>query len=420
MLKEKVKVVIDYIAKHSRIVFPVIVIVAVAATVSLALGAESTDKLASRNGENASVEETAADETAVAESTEMIPMVLNEDPMITSLIATFYNAMALGDTETLMSVCDEINSKDLFRYQEQAKYIELYPTLDIYTKPGPEEGTTIAFIYYKVVFADHEEQFPGYAAHYVCTNEQGELYICRSEISDEANEYITQVMSQDDVVEFHNRVTVEYNDLMEANPELLEYLSEMDAQVSAAVGVALAQENAEETQQEAGTIPEEGAEGTETTTPENGETVAEGTEQANEDTPVENVVQYATATTTVNVRSSDSEQADKLGKVSGGSKLQILEQKVNGWTKVLFEGKEGYIKSEYLELAESAEGVSVIGSVTATTNINVRATANESAEKLGVLIGGGTADLLANENGWCKINYEGQVGYVKADYVQVN
>jgi len=396
----------EFILKHSKILFPVIVIIAVAATVALALGAKSADKLEFQNTETSPVEVAATEETVTADTSDIIPMVLNEDPAITTLITSFYNAVALGDTETLTSVCDEITSKDLYRYQEQAKYIEQYPTLEIYTKPGPESGTTIAFIYYKVVFADHEEQFPGYAAHYVCTNEQGQLYICRSEISNEENEYITVVMSQDDVVEFHNRVTVEYNELMAAKPELLEYLSEMDAQVSAAVGVALAQENATEN-------PEQ-------TIPEAQEPVVETTEQPPVEAPAENVVQYATATTTVNVRSSDSENADKLGKVTGGSKLQILERKVNGWTKVLYEGKEGYIKSEFLEVAESAEGAAVIGSVTATTNINVRSSASEDGNKLGVLIGGGTADLLANENGWCKIKYEGQVGYVKADYVEVN
>ena len=336
-------------------------------------------------------------------------MVLNEDPAITTLITTFYNAVALGDEAAISSVCDNIPIQDIVRYAETAKYIDTYPVLEIYTKPGPEAGSTIAFIYYKVVFAGHEEQFPGYKAHYVCTNDEGELYIKTGENSDEVNQYIEEVMSQDDVVEFHNRVTVEYNDLVSAKPELLEYLSEMNSQISAAVGTRLALINAEETS-EAG---ENAAGGGENSPVE----ATEGSDPASSVQPAENVVQYATASTTVNVRSSDSERADKLGKVTGGTRLQILEQKVNGWTKVLYDGKEGFIKSEFLEVAESANGLQSIGSVTATTNINVRASASETAEKLGVLIGGDTVDLYANENGWCKINYNGQVGYVKADYV---
>ena len=158
-------------------------------------------------------------------------------------------------------------------------------------------------------------------------------------------------------------------------------------------------------------------EGTDNAAGTEGTDATEGGEQP-QPAAAEDVPQYATATTTVNVRSSDSEKADKLGKVSGGSKLQVLEQRVNGWTKVLFEGKEGYIKSEFLQMAESADGAEVIGTVTATTNINVRAAASETADRLGVLAGGDSVELVARENGWCKIKYNGQIGYVKEDYVQ--
>ena len=126
---------------------------------------------------------------------------------------------------------------------------------------------------------------------------------------------------------------------------------------------------------------------------------------------------YATATTTVNVRSSDSEIADKVTKVSGGTKVEVVEQKVNGWSKVIADGKEGYIKSEYLRMAEAVTG-EAIGTVTAATTVNVRMSPSQDAEKLGVLAGGDTADLLERVDDWCKINYKGTVGYVKAEFVQ--
>ena len=220
-------------------------------------------------------------------------------------------------------------------------------------------------------------------------------------------------MSQDDVVEFNNRVIVEYKELMKEHPELLEYLNEMDQQVNAAVGVELADQNATEMQPDANAEGQE-TQGTDTETPDAN---TENPEQT-ADTPVENVVQYVTTTATVNVRSSDSEKADKMGKVSQGTQLQVVEERVNGWTKILFDGKEGFIKSEYLEAVESAAGMESIGTVTATTNINVRSSASETADRLGVLAGGDSAELLANENGWCKIKYNGKVGYVKSDYVQ--
>ena len=134
--------------------------------------------------------------------------------------------------------------------------------------------------------------------------------------------------------------------------------------------------------------------------------------------PVVSQPTSGTATTTVNVRASDSEKAEKIGKVSGGTEVQIVEQQVNGWTHILYEGKDGYIKSQYLRVAETADTSQVIGQVTATTNINVRLAPSQDSAKLGILTGGDTVDLLEKVDGWCKIIYSGQIGYVKEEYVQ--
>lgn len=403
MWKEKIHSIGNYIIKHNKVVLPAVVVVAVAITVSVSLSLSNRHKEAQQEAEIAS----AASETATETATEEVPLVANEEGAIYTLIATYYNAMATGDEETLRSVCDEISDKDMYRYVELSQYIDYYPTLEIYTKTGPEEGSVIAYVYYKISFVGHEEEVPGYQALYICTNDQGGLYIKRGENSEEVNEYIKTVSTQDDVVEFNNKITVEYNELMVDHPEVLQYISELDSQVSIAVGEKLANQVAAETQvAEAGT--EEGSTDGQDTQTENGEQ-----QEAEDQGP-----QYVTTTTTVNVRSSDSEQADKLGKVSGGTKLQVLEQRPNGWTKVDYEGKEGYIKTEFLQLAESAAGTETIGTVTATTNINVRASASETADRLGVLSGGDSAELVGTEGDWSKIKYNGQIGYVKSEYMQ--
>ena len=403
MWKEKIHSIGNYIIKHNKVVLPAVVVVAVAITVSVSLSLSNRHKEAQQEAEIAS----AASETATETATEEVPLVANEEGAIYTLIATYYNAMATGDEETLRSVCDEISDKDMYRYVELSQYIDYYPTLEIYTKTGPEEGSVIAYVYYKISFVGHEEEVPGYQALYICTNDQGGLYIKRGENSEEVNEYIKTVSTQDDVVEFNNKITVEYNELMVDHPEVLQYISELDSQVSIAVGEKLANQVAAETQvAEAGT--EEGSTDGQDTQTENGEQ-----QEAEDQGP-----QYVITTTTVNVRSSDSEQADKLGKVSGGTKLQVLEQRPNGWTKVDYEGKEGYIKTEFLQLAESAAGTGTIGTVTATTNINVRASASETADRLGVLSGGDSAELVGTEGDWSKIKYNGQIGYVKSEYVQ--
>lgn len=408
MLKDKLRMALDFVVKHSKIAFPVIICAAVALTVTAALRAGNADKIGQGQ------ESVAADttETGVLEETgtQAVPLVENTDEAVLGLILQYYNSMANGDMETLVSLCDEISEKDYFHYQEYAKYIEFYPTIEIYTKPGPEEGSTIAYVYSKTVFVNHEEEFPGYQGYYICTREDGSLYIKRGENTEEVNDYIRQVTAEDDVIEFNNRITVEYNNLLIEKPELFEYLSELDAQVNTAVGVQLAK-LAEETEASARDEQADGS-GDENGAEEGGEGEAEGSGA------IEPVTQYVIATTTVNVRSSDSEKADRLGKASGGEKLELVEQRVNGWSKVIFEGKEGYIKSEYLQIAESAESAETIGTVKAVTNVNVRASASETAGKLGIVAGGDTLELIAEENGWCKVKYNGQIGYVKSDFVE--
>ncbi|MCM1045973.1 MAG: SH3 domain-containing protein [Candidatus Gastranaerophilales bacterium] len=406
MLKDKAREAGAYILEHSKILFPVIVIAAVAVTVTIALSAggstEDDSTLPSQEGSMENTDGVPGDEY------QDIPMEENTDEGIGTLIRSYYDALAEGDTDALSTLCHGISQQDLLRFGETASYIQSYPVVEIYTKPGLEEGTKIAYVYSRVILNAFEDEISGYQTMMICKDEQGQYYINRGEFSAEVQSYIERVSAQDDVVVFNNRVNTEYNDLMYAKPEIFEYLSQLDSWVSTAVGERIAELNTEEGetgQEESGEDVLENGEGGNT---ENPETSA----------PTEPVILYATATTTVNVRSSDSENANRLGKITGGTKIQVLEQRVNGWTKVLYEGSEGFIKSEYLELVESADNAEVIGTVTATTNINVRASASETADRLGVLAGGETADLLANENGWCKINYNGQVGYVKADYVE--
>ncbi|MBR4965350.1 MAG: SH3 domain-containing protein, partial [Lachnospiraceae bacterium] len=104
--------------------------------------------------------------------------------------------------------------------------------------------------------------------------------------------------------------------------------------------------------------------------------------------------------------------------------LTRLEQKLNGWSKVIYEGKEGYIKSEYLVSLEDGgadeEDVSTTGKfVKVKENVNVRAEANETARKLGLAYQGTKLELIEKlDNGWTKVKYEGQTAYVKSEYVE--
>jgi len=441
--KDKIDALLDFIIKHSKIFFPVIVVVAVAVTVFVGLSANRTKAdqgepeavmLASGlGGEQVLPEQTPSPSPEASPEplqtvSEDVPLTENENPEVYTLLATYYDASAHGDYATLVSIYDELSENELLRYIETSKYLDHYPVLDVYTKPGPAEDSILAYVYYKVCFVNHEEEFPGYQVFYLCRDDERGLYIKSEEnFTEEEKEYITTVTLQDDVLEFHNRVTVEYNELMEGHPELLAYLHELGSQVDVAIGVKLAEAGQEpgEEGQSGGTpedgevsqgdgAPEGGSQGDET--PEGGDVPAPN-EGGTPEQPVDAGPQYASASTTVNVRSSDSEQADKLGKIDGGTRIQVQEVRLNGWTKVVYNGSDGYIKSEYLKMEESTAGMEVIGTVTAIDNVKIRAGASLEAESLGVLSIGESLELLANEDGWCKVNFNGRAAYVKAEFV---
>ena len=406
--------ILDVIVRNCKIIFPVLVIFVAAVTVVIALNAnraEAQDSTGGSSGEQSSGQEqppasaSSADQIEEsAPSAAEVPLIANEDAAIYSLVSAYYEAIGSGDTAALQTMCHGISENNLLYYAEMSNYVDHYSDIEVYSKQGPAPGATIVYVYYKMGLVDYGES-PAYETLYVCTDEQGELFLKDASIfTEEEREYIRTASEQVDVVEFNNRVNAEYNELLVENPALLEYIGVLKTDLTTKVGEILASRAQEEEQ------PETGTEGQE-------EGAGESEPPTDADPAVETGPRYAKPTTTVNVRSSDSEQAEKLGKVSKGDRLEVQEVRLNGWTKVVYEGGDGYIKSDYLQFEENVAEQETIGTITATTNLNVRAAASADAERLGLLSGGSSLDLFAVENGWCKVNYNGQVGYVKADYV---
>ena len=399
MIKEKMLSLKKFVFRSSKFVFPVIIVLVVAIGVFFTLrirNGEVPEELMEVTGENV---------LSTEQSTEILPEEValeeNSNGDLFTLIATYYNAYANGDVESIQNITNYLDETEAIKIPEMSQYIESYPEIKIYTKPGPAEKSYLAYVYFQMTVIGFEEKISGMESFYVCTDENGKLYMNTGEVSEEEVEYIRTVSLQDDVAELSNRVTEECNTTFKNNADLYFYIQEVVNDVQKTTGEIIAAQNASEN---TGTSEGEG-------------NVEGGEASQNTGGSVQTGPVYATATTTVNVRSSDSELSDKVTKVNGGTKVEVLEQKVNGWSKVSVNGKTGYIKSEYLRMAEVVSGES-IGTVTATTTVNVRMAPSQDAEKLGVLAGGDSAGLLERVDDWCKINYNGSVGYVKAEFVQ--
>ena len=405
MFKEKMKRVSRFLLENSKLILPIIIILAVAITVLCALRAQDAKnkdvaEISSSVGDSVQASETVADELM------QVPLTENTDPEIVALVDAYYTACAQGDVESIRKIINHLDETKALFISAKSEYVEDYLDKVVYSKPGPKPDSYLLYVYYKMKFTGFEDTVSGMDLYYACKNTDGSYYLNDAELSDEEKNYIDKASSQEDVLELNNRVEVECKETLTKNEELFLYIQEVLKEAQKSTGEAIADQMKEEQQ------PEE----TEEPPVENtDEPVANPAPEGNNENagPI-----YAKATTTVNVRASDSEQADKVDKVTGGTKLEVLEQKVNGWSMVKIGKTEGYIKSEFLQLLNAASNEAVLGTVTATSNVNVRMAASETADRLGVLAGGEVVDLLGRENGWCKINYNGQIGYVKEDFVQ--
>ena len=413
-LMEKIEELKSWFVKNSKIVMPVLLALCVIITVAISVSANKREE---EQGVDVEVNYIVEDEENKGESEDVQEILLkeNDNPEIKELIENYYAAQVIGDMDTIYTLVDVLDDQEAIKIEETSKYLESFPTLDIYTKPGPVENSYLVYISLKEKFNDYDNPIPGMEVYYVCVDESGRYYICNSDNGDaDELEYMRIASLQDDVIDLSNKINVEYNNMVAEDEELKQFLADFKAEIEKKVGemLLLAEEsNVSENEEE-------------------------NAESAGEDGPqTVNVVTKVKAIDVVNIRSSDSETADKLGKAAIGDEFRLIEKIDNGWSKVEYEGKDAYIKSMYLEDVEFAEvdtgtetetpantqvgSDAVTGTVTATANVRIRSEASETSEKLGLAYRGDKLDLIEQQDdGWTKIRYNGHVAYVKSDYVE--
>lgn len=419
-LKAKFEALKNWLVRYSKIVLPVILVVCVALTIVIAM--QANKRKVEQEETVVAPEENTGEDEALLEVPE-VPLEKDAVPGINELFDVYYKAMVEGDTATMEKMVYYMDATEILRAAETSKYIDSYPPLEIYTKAGPKEGTYIAYVYAELKFHDYDKPIPGMRTYYVCTNEDGELYINEDgEESDNELHYMREVQLQGDVIDLNNKAAEAYNKMVVDDPQLADFLLELRAEIEKNVGEALAR--AEESEE-----PEEGAE-------------EETPEETGEEAPVEVVTKVKT-TDVVNIRTSDSETADKLGKAAVGDEFELLEEKGNGWSKIKYDGGEAYIKSDFLEPSETMtasndgqtedgeeeepqeqadntdESAATNGTVRVKETVRIRSGASENSEKIATAYMGETFDVIMKQaDGWTKIKYNGQTAYVKSDYVE--
>ena len=386
--------IVRFLKKNIKIAGPVGLIALTALVTYVALTLRNSSSL-TRTQENAS-QGTEAEVVSPAPDAAEVPVTLNlnTDQALAGFIGDYYLCLSNGDMDTLKTLVDSLETMDMLVKAEQSRYLD-YEVLDIYSAPGYDEASVVVFPVTNVIFDNYPDyKLPSYEGFYVLKNADGTFTIKNTEPSAEESEFINGILSCDDVVELGNRITADYNEIITANPELLTYMKELDTIVSTDAGEKLAALNS----------------GEEIELPE--------VEEPKEETGEEET-KTATVNQSVNVRVSDSINADKMGQVNGGQTVEVLEVKGNGWVAIKYNDNTGYVKSEYLTMDIDIDSVETIGTVTAKETLNIRSAASTDGMIMGSFAKDSTARLVSESDGWCEVIYNNKVVYLSSQYLDI-
>jgi uncharacterized protein YvpB len=120
---------------------------------------------------------------------------------------------------------------------------------------------------------------------------------------------------------------------------------------------------------------------------------------------------YTVDATSLNVRSGPGTNYSRIGSLAQGSSVQVMERLANGWYKINYNGKTGYVSAQYIKTNEKLYRVNA-------TSLIVRKGPGTNYGRIGSLKNGSVLNVIHKEsNGWYKISYNGGTGYVSGDYV---
>lgn len=101
-----------------------------------------------------------------------------------------------------------------------------------------------------------------------------------------------------------------------------------------------------------------------------------------------------------------------------GDRAIVLEDTGDGWYKVDYQSVEGYMSSQYVDLAVTLEADLGYGLVeTEGSTLNVRSGPGTDYDRVTILSDKTVVELLGMDNGWFKLRHNDTVGYASSDYI---
>lgn len=385
---------------------------------------------------------------------------------VTSLIASYYDNFAKGDTASLEKTAYPISDTEKSYIEMFSKYVEKYDNIKCYTKSGIDGDDYLVSVSLDMKFKNVDTPAPGLDFFYVRKDDAGAYYIdnAYSQFNQsnqenatelEINTLITEFEQDDDVIELQEKMQKEYEKAVASDDKLKEMVEKtipdaVSEWVSGFSGQQTAADDGTDTKaddakedtkaDDSGTDTKADDTKADDTKADSSETdtKTDDAEKDSTDSAKKVVKRTAYAKTTVNIRKRRSTESDILFTVDPGTKMIMYGKSANGWCKVRYRRKTGYVRLDYItfdkskveretdDTASSDEGASTGlnyvpegTKIELSESVNVRKSMSETADKVGLAYQGDVVTVIMSyAEGWTKVEWNGQTGYIKTEFLK--
>ncbi len=410
----------DLLMKYKVYIAAIVALLALAAVLALGGGEEEATAVSSgTEPSGGEVQEAKMLDVEEQEPEEKSTLEENSHASIDRLIQKYLDCWANGDLEALSTIQDVISDEEKNAIQNNSRLVDSYEGLSCYTVDGPVEDSYVVWATCDMVLSSkyvgtEDTRVPRVICVYVSPKDgEGSRFVHGNADQDpQLQAFVHEMEQTPEVLALYEDVEKRSEEVLASNEGLQTLLD----------SVREKQESASE---------EEGTEGEPSEEEEGQAAVAQ-----NRETHV---------TDNVNVRSEASTESSRIALAYKGDTITEVESYDDGWSKVEYKGESGYVKTEFLEAAPEAEEPEApapeegeeteepeeteeegSGQATAqnrethvTDSVNVRTEASTESSRVALAYkGDAITEVESYDNGWSKVEYKGQTGYVKTEFLE--
>lgn len=126
---------------------------------------------------------------------------------------------------------------------------------------------------------------------------------------------------------------------------------------------------------------------------------------------------YYKTTVNLNMRLTAASWSTVLMTIPNGATVKYVSR-YGSWYKVSYNGKTGYVASQYLSATGAPTTTTSTTSYQTTVNLNMRLTAASWSKVLMTIPNGSTVKYVSKYGSWYKVSYGGKTGYVASQYLK--